>query len=247
MTKPTILNTRPLDLQQNTNDAFLHYGFKTINFPCIEIVSVKNKEKASQQLINIDAYDTVIFTSQYAVRHAYRISPELLFPNETTVICVGIKTAEVLEQHFSGHIWIPEQQNSEGVIDLLNGLVRCQSIKIISADNGRNLIQKYAINNALNFEQINVYKRQLPSITINTVKRLHQEERILILATSQTTLINLKLLTQESWSFLLTQTVACASKRIEQLAKDMGFAATINLQTANSQLIAEKLNASTDN
>lgn len=243
MTKATILNTRPVDLQKITHDAFSQYAFNVVNFPCIEINSVENRKQVYQQLSDINANDIVIFTSQYAVRFAYNINPNLSFTNETIVICVGTKTAEVLEQYFPGDIWIPKQQKAKGVINLLKGLAQCQSIKLISANNGRDLIQNYALKNDINFVQINVYKRQLPLTPNNIIEKLYQtHNNILILATSQTTLIHLKALASESWDFLLTQTVVCASKRIALKANDMGFTKTVNLRTAEPNLMAEKLN-----
>lgn len=237
----TILNTRPAALQQYTHEAFVKQGFKVIDFPCIEIVDVKNTETVIFQLDQINTSDVIIFTSQYAVRYAFKLNPKLNLPNKTVVIAVGTKTSQVLEQNYSGGIWIPEQQNSEGVIDLIKGLANCESIKLISAENGRKLIQLYAQDHTIKFEQINVYQRQLPTVNTQTIQTLAQTSFLYILVTSVTTLNNLKALIESTWPELLKQSVICASSRIQEAAKKLGFNNTLNCQTANPELIAEQL------
>jgi uroporphyrinogen-III synthase len=231
-----------MSLQSSTNEAFIQQGFNTINFPCIEIALVDNPHKVIKQLSAIKPDDCIIFTSQYAVRNAFKTHPGFSIPNSALVITVGSKTAYVLEQHYDGHIWTPEQQNSEGVIDLLKGFAKHQNIKLISAENGRDFIQLYALKNAVEFQQINVYKRQLPSINHETLEIIKKTNPLIILATSETTLNHLKILLESVWSDLLNQKVVCASARIQKTAKSLGFHNCINMQTANPLLMAKKLN-----
>lgn len=236
-----VLNTRPVALQKNTNQAFVKQGFNVIDFPCIEIVSVIDVDNILCQFNQLKDKDVIIFTSQYAVRHAFKINPNLLLPVNAVVIAVGTKTSQVLEQNYSGGIWIPKQQNSEGVIDLIQGLSKCESIKLISAENGRSVIQHFAESNMLKFEQINVYQRKLPSINIQSLQITKQTNSLYILATSVTTLTNLKILTSNLWTKLLKQIVICASSRIQKEALELGFNKTINCQSADPELMAEKL------
>lgn len=242
MTKPIILNTRPASLQESTDDAFKKYGIETISMPCIEITSVTNSKQVMNQLQDIKAHDTLIFSSQYAVKYAYRLDTEFSISDSSLVISVGTKTAHILEHYYSGHIWIPQSQNSEGVINLLKGLASCQSIKLITAANGRNLIQNYAKENSIKCEQINVYQRQLPAIDNDTIKFLEQTDKFYILATSETTLVNLKLLASDLWNHILEQTVLCASDRIKNKAIELGFKDCRNMHTANPDKIAQQLN-----
>jgi uroporphyrinogen-III synthase len=242
MTKATILNTRPLALQSGTNEAFTQYGFNTINLPCIEIALVDNPTSIVKQLSAIKPDDCIIFTSQHAVRYAFKIHTKFSLPHSALVITVGSKTAHVLEQYYDGHIWTPGQQNSEGVIDLLKGFAKLKNIKLISAENGREAMQTYASNNAIGFQQINVYKRQLPSIDHKTFQLIKKTKPLIILATSETTLIHLKILLKDVWSDLLNQKILCVSARIQEIAKSLGFKKSYNMQTANPILMAEKLN-----
>ena len=145
MAKVTILNTRAIDQEQETCAAFKKQGFNVINFPCIEIANIDNQDDVDVQLQQIDAHDVIIFTSQYAVKYTYKINPQWHITDSVTVITIGTKTAQVLEQHFSGHIWTPKQHNSQGVIDLLQGFNEYNAIKLISAAGGRNAIQYFAL------------------------------------------------------------------------------------------------------
>lgn len=240
MTKITILNTRATDQEKETSDAFVKHGFEVINFPCIEITSETDTKKTSHELNKITADDIVIFTSQYAVRHAYLINPSLKIPQACIAITVGTKTSQVLEQNYSGDIWIPEQQNSTGVIDLIKGLNHVKSIKLISGENGRNQIQEYAQNNSIKLQQINVYQRQLPRVDKATITLIEKVNYLMVLATSVTTLINLqKLLPRELFEKLKFQKLICASNRIKKAAIDLDFKDTVNFNTANSHKLAK--------
>ncbi len=239
-TKSTILNTRPKALLEITREAFVKRGFEVIDFPCIEIVTGTDIHKIQAQLAAIKAQDVLIFTSQHAVTHAFNSFVELNIAKTAVVIAVGTKTAQVLEQNYSGNIWIPQQQNLEGVIDLLKGLTQCHSIKLISAKNGRNSIRNFANKNDIDFEQINVYQRQLPSVDDNTISIIKHTDPLLILATSVTTLNNLQILTRDIWPELSKQSVICASNRIKKAANQLGFNSIINLNTADPDLMAER-------
>jgi uroporphyrinogen-III synthase len=241
MTKPTVLNTRPLALQSSTDEAFTQHGFNTINFPCIEISQVGNPQSVVKKLTAIKPNDFIIFTSQYAVRHAFKIYPEFSLPHNATVITVGSKTAHVLEQHYTGHIWTPKQQSSEGVIDLLKGFSEHQNIRLISAENGRDVMRSYALKNDIDFQQINVYKRQLPKFDHKTIQLIKKTNPLIILATSETTLNHLKILLKNVRDDLLNQKILCASARIQDKAKSLGFNKSLNMETANPLLMAEKL------
>jgi uroporphyrinogen-III synthase len=237
----TILNTRPQAQLQHTHEVFAGKGFAVIDFPCIEIVTTTDNKSAIQQLTDISIEDVIVFTSQYAVHHAYRLNPQTNITSQNCVIAIGNKTAEVLEQNYSGHIWVPEHQHSEGTIELIKGLAQCQSIKLITGENGRNAIQAYAQTKHITFEQINVYKRQLPIINNDALKKIQQCEDLLILATSVTTLKHLRQLLKHIWQDMLLHTVLCASSRIEHAAYQMGFKTTLNSHSANPEKMAAHL------
>ena len=119
MTDITLLNTRPLAQQQVTYDVFVNKGFNVINCACIEIQATDNKQAAIAQIANIKASDVLVFTSQHAVNYAFKLNPDWNISIQNTIIAVGSKTAECLEQNTSNDIFVPHLQNSEGVIELL--------------------------------------------------------------------------------------------------------------------------------
>ncbi len=242
MPKTTILNTRPDFSSQVTAEAFIEAGFKVINFPCIEITAGDNQNEVRQKLAQISAKDTVIFTSQHAVKFAFVLYPALNLTKENSVIAVGTKTAEFLEQQCHADIWIPEKQNSQGVIELLQNLKNTQSIKLITAARGRREIQDFANLKAIKLEQINVYQRQLPKTNPEKLAVIEHSDPLITLATSITTINNLKqLVTPTTWLHLKKQCLACASQRIAQEAQKQGFENIINTQTASPIEIAQFL------
>ncbi len=242
MSDPVILNTRPLAQQEETSQAFILQGFRVIEFPCIEITEIDNPLEAKHKLSLINKDEVIIFTSQHAVSNAYKILPSLEFSSSCHIISVGKKTASVLEQNFAGNIWIPERQNSQGVIDLLKGLKTFKKINLISAAGGRQKIQNFALQNNYDLVQINVYQRQAVIFNKSLSKKIANTKQLKILATSKAILINLKNGVELNiWEELIKKQVICASKRIEEAAIDLGYENTVNFNTANPHLIAGQL------
>jgi len=243
MTKITILNTRPETSSQFTAKVFEDRGFAVINLPCITISSIDNDNEVAHKLNQINTGDVVIFTSQHAVKFAYQIYPALTINKDSTAICVGTKTSELLEQLTNADIWVPTQQNSHGVIELLKNLKQLNNIKLITAANGREKIQNYASSKSISLEQINVYQRRCPTINHKLLKPIEQTKNLVVLATSVATINNLQQITSsKTWQHLQASTIACASNRIAHKAKNKGFKNIINTQSANPSIIAEKLN-----
>lgn len=241
MTDVTLLNTRALAQQQETYDAFIKAGFKVINFPCISIKAIDDIELVKQQFNNIDAGDTLIFTSQQAVHFAFKLNTQLNLQQQT-LIAVGTKTAESLEQNTNCDIFVPKKQNSEGIIELLQGSKTINTIHLITAPNGRQYIQNFAQRNNIKLQQINVYKRTLPDVSQAALKEIEQSDLLYVLATSIAVINNLKqLISEELWEKIHTSYLVCASKRIADFAKQQGFKKCYNVNSAKPALMTEWL------
>ncbi len=240
MIETIILNTRPEFSSQRTAQIFENNGFSVINLPCIATTATNNPYEVIAKLNQISTNDTLIFTSQHAVTFAYQLYPQLKLTKGNIVISVGTKTAELLEQQCHADIWVPEKQNSHGVIELLRNFKDIKNIKLITAANGREEIQEFADSHSIELQQINVYQRQLPQIDKQILKQVEQTNKLITLATSSTTINNLKkLVSSTTWQHLQNQIIACASQRIAQEAKKQGFKNIINTQTANPEKIAQ--------
>ncbi len=236
-----ILNTRPLSESSRTIDTFHKYGFETLSFPCIEITSVNNLKQCHSLINNIPQNTIIVFTSIQAVIHAFEIVPEWKISEDCIVITVGSKTAEELKKHIHNEIRVPKLQNSDGVIKILEDLKSLKSITLISAENGRQKIQKYAIRNNIKLSQINVYQRQLPTNNQDFDELTHGSD-FYVLATSIITLKNLKiLLDKKQWNDLKSKLIVSASSRIEDFAHEMGLLNTLNTNSANPKYMAKAL------
>ena len=242
MTKVTILNTRPKAQAENTQKIFQKAGFSVFNFPCVQISSVDKHAEIQQKMAQITACDVIIFTSQNAVSHAFKLNPHWQIPRECNTIAVGEKTAQYLEHQVNNDIWIPNKQNSEGVIELLKGLKKINTLFLVTAKNGRNLIQNFAKSNNIKLHQLNVYQRILPTINKTTLSQLNKLEKIITLATSINTLENLiQLVPQSLLHKLQKQLLVCASSRIETYAHEHGFQQIVNCQSANPKIMVKSL------
>ena len=241
MIKFTILNTRPKPSTAETEQVFLESGYKVINLPCITIEPTIDG-KVKKKLQEITDQDIIIFTSQYAAINAFKLLPQFKLNNNAVVIAVGTKTAEYLEQLTSVDIWVPKQQNSHGVIDTIKGLRQLPSIKLITAPSGRTLIQDYAKNNGINLEQINVYKRVSPHVDEKKITSILSIKHLIVLVTSVTTLENLKnIIPTSQWNNFLKNKVVCASNRILNAAKKMGFSNGVNANSSNPKIMADSI------
>jgi uroporphyrinogen-III synthase len=242
--KSSVLNTRPTSSNRETTQVFHNNGFDVIEFPCIEIACIQDKS-IQQQIVLTKQADVIIFTSQNAVNCAFGLYPNWKIPIATIIIAVGHKTSECLEQNCGADIWVPKIQNSQGVIDLLKGIKNFHNISLITAANGRQEIQKFATSIGVELQQINVYQRQLPHVNDAALRDLTAQidsQEINILATSVTTLENLKLLLPSSyWQKFLLNTVVCASSRIEEKAKSMGFTQIINSHSAKAENMSKAI------
>ena len=241
MKKGAIINTRPISESSRTIDTFNKYGFKTLSFPCIEIISANNLKECQSQINNIESDSVIIFTSIQAVIHAFKIVPEWKISEDSVVLTVGSKTAQELKTHINNKIHVPKLQNSDGVIKILENLQSLKSITLISAKNGRQEIQKFVKRNNFKLSQINVYQRQIPTNNLNFDKLTHGSDYY-VLATSVVSLKNLKiLLDRKQWNDLKSKLIVCASSRIEGIAHEMGLLNTLNTNSANPKYMAKAL------
>ena len=237
MTK-TILNTRAVEQQKHTQEIFEKNGFQVINFPCLEIVTVSDTDFVRKQIIETSHSDVFVFTSQNAVIHAFKIQPNWKISKNATVIAVGNKTAEILEQHYSGDIWVPEKHNSEGAIELIKGLKKTLSLALITGKLGRDEIQNYCESNKIKLTQINVYQRQIPTVDSDVIQEIQNSKDLLILATSTTTLAHIKkMVSEDLYKKLQQQTIISASDRITEFAMKQGFQNIMTTNTADPEKI----------
>lgn len=241
MTEITILNTRAVEQQNDTERIFREKGFDVINFPCIEIASIPESLSELTALKNSNAA-VYIFTSQNAVIHAYRIFPGFQIPQRAKVIAVGKKTAQKLGQFYEGNITIPKTQNSEGVIQVLQKLNDIPFMVLITGKSGRTEIQNYATDNNISLKQINVYQRRLPVADVKQIQLIQQSGNFHILGTSTSILENIeKLLFDSLGQKLYKHPVICVSSRVSQFAKDKGYNSIIESHSADPEKIADIL------
>lgn len=240
MSHKYLLNTRPADQSARTRVAFEECGFTVIDLPCIEMIGATDVVATQNRMQAVSAGDAVVFTSQYAVRYAFALYPQWRIDESCQVMAVGAKTAEVLEQNFSGHIWIPEQQNALGIIDLLKGMGHANPIKLISAPGGTQYIQQFAKDQGLIFEKINVYQRQQPQWSNADLEKIEACEPLYVIVSSVTTLEHLfKGLPTNIWHEILNASLICASSRIASAAQSMGFKYLLNASSADPSVMAK--------
>lgn len=235
----TILLTRPQMQAEKLSQKLEKHGYKAIIFPTISIVSNPDKQALKEITTNLKQYDMAIFISPNAVTH---IAPWIkLFPSHVEIFAIGPGTAKTIEEQNWGIAKYPEQYNSEGLLKLPQlQMIKDKIILVCRGQGGdTKLIETLRTRQATVVEAI-VYQRQLSSP--EQLPLLANIDRIV--CTSQETLHNLvQLFGPQHWQQLRNKLLIVSSKRLQDLARSLGFTVQpILAKDASDEAILATLN-----
>ena len=97
-----IVLTRAKNQSIETIHQLENYGAKVISFPTIKITTIKNDKFLDETICNINNYNSIIFTSENAVRSFIEKIDELKVnfdPKGFFIISIGGKTSQVLKEN----------------------------------------------------------------------------------------------------------------------------------------------------
>lgn len=162
----TIVLARSKNQIINSSSLFKEFGFDVIEFPTIEITEPDDWAEFDV-LIQSKKFDLIAFTSANAANYFFnrlkKIKYEFNF-NETLILAVGSKTAEVCRELFSKVDIVPKDYSAKGILEILNHFdlvnknILIPQSEIAKKDLGYELRKRKA-----NVFQITVYKNVLPS------------------------------------------------------------------------------------
>ncbi len=101
-------------------------GCSVLECPTIQIVPAESLAELDSALINLGAFDWVVFTSQNTVTHFFNRLATLGCDNQALSTCricaVGPKTAELLQARGVTVHLVPDKYTAEGVVEAFSGL-----------------------------------------------------------------------------------------------------------------------------
>jgi uroporphyrinogen-III synthase len=179
--------------------------------------------------------DLLIFTSPAAVRFAMALAP---IDTRATVIATGQGTAHALRQCGIDAQTPSTRQDSEGVL-ALSALqsVHGRRVALITAPDGRGVLQERLAKNGANLREVHVYTRAAPHLNRRHVEAVMQlSEAACVLLSSAEAMRHLLTLLPVAARDRLRQAVAVASsERIAELARLDGFSRVELAASAHSE------------
>ncbi len=119
LSNKNIVLTRPEAQAKHVVNKLERLGAKVISFPTVIIKPVENNNELKQTIINIKQFDSIIFTSENAVKHFVKLIERYNVNFESDkffVISIGRKTNEICK-HFKINVdFIPAEYSWDGLV-----------------------------------------------------------------------------------------------------------------------------------
>lgn len=213
LTDLTVLVTRPSPAGEVLCEEIRRQNGKAIFFPTLDIVPIPTNIPVFNQ------YDWVIFISPQAVYYAPPISDKI------KIAAMGEGTRAALQEKQLVVDACPTTPSTEGFLALsefqhLHGM----KIAIMKGEGGRETLRAALISRGAIVTEITVYRRDLPKIdTQPVIAQLRNHAVNVVICTSNTGLVNLKILLSNAWQVLQNIPLLVISDRQRSKALELGF------------------------
>ena len=229
----SVLVTRPRDQAPDLSTLLAAYGAEPVECSTLEIVPPESWERLDKAIIELQAYDWLVFTSVNGVRffmerlRAQRHDGRRLAG--LRICCIGPGTAQELERYGIRADCIPVQFQAEGLVELMKQAgVAGQRVLIPRAETARELLPQQLRAMGADVNVVTAYRAVSPTIDVEDLKaRLRRHEIHYLTFASSSTVRNFCQLfdSQEELQQLTKQsTVACIGPITAQTVKEEGLA-----------------------
>ena len=176
-----IFNTRSSEL----SDSLRAQGHVVIAQALFDIVPYLSKQDKAYLTLCFPNIDKLIFLSPNAVRYAASLIMPIWSQRKVSlqVCAIGSKTASLLQAKLACEIFVPKKYfSSEGLLELpIFNQVEGEHIFVITAPEGRCLLQEKLREKAAILHEIFVYRREMAQKT----QTLPLEKKCLVICTSE--------------------------------------------------------------
>lgn len=234
-----VLVTRPAHQAGGLCQRLEAEGAEAARLPLFTIEPIGEAALHAQRLTEAQAYDGWIFTSTNAVRIAAELHPG---PWPTSY-AVGAATAAALEALARGGVIAPAAgSSSEALLDRAEfAQISGQRFLIVTGEDGRDLLQTTLAARGASVETLALYRRR--SVEHDAHRVIAEVELAdAVVLTSGEALDRLWALTPSvSHASLLSRTVVVPSARVQDKARELGFAAPLVPETVSDEAIVRCL------
>ena len=241
LTDKTILITRPSGREHHLRELIERSGGSVIHYPALIIQPPADLE--IEHLVNIrdqlHSFTMAIFISQTAVEQSQIYFPVL--PEHLTIISIGSKTSEALEQRGISVDIEAENHDTESLLQMkafqmpqLQG----QRILIFRGIGGRALLGDTLINRGAQVRYVEIYRREIPHHPPLTKDQIASLDALTI--SSNEGLDNLITLMEDP-SLLIDIPLVLPSLRAAKLARQHGFKIIISAENATDEAMLAAL------
>ncbi|MCW8870369.1 MAG: uroporphyrinogen-III synthase, partial [Proteobacteria bacterium] len=186
----------------------------------------------------------LIFNSN-AVKHLLLLKPDFTLSEKTTVMGVGEGVANYWQNHFDQPILTPATQDSAGMTALLDHY-QPESLVILTAAGGLDVVRRYCIDKQIHYQQINTYQRVPLVLDFGPLELLlNQSQPTVMTATSGLILRHFWRQCPDNLKPAISQLpLISGAQRITEIAKELGFQKVFTAETPSNADMITALNQS---
>lgn len=219
----TVVITRPVGTAASLARRVQALGGVPLLLPGLALRGVVDQQAAQASLHAALADEIMVFTSPAAVRYAAALQP---LRTSATVLAVGQGTARALRRHGVSAPLAPQQQDSEGVLQLEPvRQLRGKRVALIGAPGGRGVLRRELAARGAQLREVHVYHRVPPRLDrrhFDALRGLSGSTQILL--SSAEALSNLQQgLPSAAWQQLCAAMAVVSSDRLAAAAQAAGF------------------------
>lgn len=234
-----VIVTKTGKVGESLTSLFNERGVKAFSIPTLEI-------KGQDILMPVEDFQQAIFLSRNAVEFSLGKSTTVhgLLPEK--LIAVGPGTRESLNAFGFKDVVIPENFNSEGVLELEElSEVKGQHLLLVKGEGGRGLIEKELVKRGAFCHSVDVYKRVTAQIDDEVILRACTDgDTVLVSLSSVDALLAFYTNTQKLETPPLHLFVA--SQRIASKAEELGYTHIYDVNSAANDKMFNKMMAYID-
>lgn len=250
MPDPVII-TRPLQQGQALVQRLLQAGHQAILFPLLEISALPDESALQAALARLQDYALVAFVSPNAIDASLRHVRQ--WPDDVDIAVVGEGSRQALLAHGLDdkkvRIFSPknrERTDSQTLLEVLDlPALAGRRVLILRGESGRELLADSLRQAGALVEPVPAYRRQAPTMDAARRQQLHGllSQDATWVVTSSEALRNLVAMAADSGfaqdrSRLLEQKLLVPHIRIEETARELGFARILRCASGDDALIA---------
>jgi uroporphyrinogen-III synthase len=251
MPDPVII-TRPLQQGQALVQRLVQAGHQATLFPLLEILPLEDESALRAALSRLHEYALVAFVSPNAIAASLRHVKQ--WPDGVDIAVVGEGSRQALLAHGiierGMRIFSPknrERTDSQTLLEVLDlPALAGRRVLILRGESGRELLADALREAGAQVEPVAAYRRQSPQMDDAVRQQLHAllSEDATWVVTSSEALRNLAAMSSATGhagdgARLLTQKLLVPHIRIEETARELGFARILRCASGDDALIAK--------